>query len=108
MAYMDDLKYQALLLVAASRGDEQVGARAYEAAWDSQVDPIHIAQLLARMVGSVVPAEKIDEELVVAAAAAAVSEPEPADPVFLSPRGKIRKPRRGAGHVPPKPANGSD
>lgn len=96
MSYADDLKYQALLLIAASRGDQEAGARAYETAWDSQVDPIHIAQYLAATLGSMgFPEEQLDAELAVAAAAAAatVSEPD-SEPLFLSPRGRVRKPKK--------------
>lgn len=92
MSYTDDLNYQTLLLIQAAHGDEKAGAAAYEAAWDSGVDPIHIAQHMASILRPMMPLEKVEEMLAVAAAASAAGFPEsPEGPPYESPRGRIRR-----------------
>ena len=92
MSYIDDLNYQRWLLLKAAKSDEPtVGAAAYEAAWGSGVDPIHIAQYLAAMVAPLIPDDKLEEELTVAAAAVAAKFPESGPPIYETPRGKVRR-----------------
>ncbi|MFK4759661.1 hypothetical protein ACI3KS_01865 [Microbacterium sp. ZW T5_45] len=95
MSYGDDLKYQALLLIQAAHShDASVGAAAYEAAWDSGVDPIHIAQYFASILAQGTPLARVEEELAIAAAAVAADFPDQGELKYPSPRGKFRKPRR--------------
>ncbi|AZS48388.1 hypothetical protein [Microbacterium oxydans] len=102
MSYIDDLNYQTLLLLSAAHvDDEAAAAAAYEAVWDSEVDPIHIAMNMAQLLKQWVSTEMLEQMLPVAAAAAAAGFADEGELKYPSPRGKIRKPR-GRTHLPPK------